>query len=280
MRNKFPVPDVDIRKVDKIPVLKNPLFVSGNFQVNSREYSMAVEGVGSFYAYGGREVQYCPDQKADPDWVNIYLNGPVVAAIFHQRKILNFHASSFIHNRMGIMILGETGAGKTSLTASFTLTGSGFLTDDLTPVIFRESKPFISPLTRDIKLREDTVGQLNINRKTLRAAEAGTGKQYLSMNTSEEAHSLDTIIKIEIGDTLVPNFSDPSPAERFTLLRSEICSWEILAGMPDTETDYLRQLVQVIQQVRFLRVVRPADIRITDLHKAVADYLPGLSGVV
>jgi len=41
------------------------------------------------------------------------------------------------------MICGDAGAGKSSLTASFCLEGAEFLTDDVTPLLFRDGKPFI-----------------------------------------------------------------------------------------------------------------------------------------
>ena len=69
------------------------------------------------------------------------------------------------------------------------------------------------------------------------------------------------------------NFINPDLLEKFSLLRSEICSWEILAGMPETEAEYLHQLLKIVQEVNFVRVVRPADIEIQRLHNAIADYL-------
>jgi len=242
--------------------------------VNYREFALHVEEVGDFYACDGNRVEFSPAKGSDPDWVNLYLNGQVLVALLHQRRIINFHASSFIHEGRGVMILGETGAGKSSLTASFTLNGAGFLSDDLTPVIFRESKPLVWPLHRTIKLRDNTVEQLKISSDKLTEAEAGTGKNYLTVeHATGEDFRLHTIIKIEIGATSTPEFHIPAPAERFSLLRSEICSWDILAGMPDTEADYLQQLLQIVHQTEFVRVVRPAVMGIKVLQEAIEGFL-------
>jgi hypothetical protein len=270
----FPLPDVTAHKTEKIQVVKNPLFSGGNFLVNQQEFGLFAEGIGDFYVCNGKQVDFAPVPGADPDWVDIYLNGQVLVALLHQRSIINFHASSFIHDGRGIMVLGETGTGKSSLTASFTLDGAGFLSDDMTPVIFRKSKPHIWPLYRAIKLRENAVGQLNISREKLKNAEAGTGKQYLHVAQADvEYFPLHTILKIEVGDTAKPEFSEPAPTGKFSILRSEICSWEMLAGMPETEAAYLQQLLHIVEQVRFARVVRPAEIEISALHDAVANYL-------
>ena len=66
-----------------------------------------------------------------------------------------------------------------------------------------------------------------------------------------------------MGDVSSTRFYEPSPAEAFAMLRGEICSWEILAGMPETEAAYLQQLVAIIGKVHFVRVVRPADSKNT-----------------
>ena len=274
MKFKSVLPDIIIRECALPGKEMEPVYSADNLQVNQNEFSLQVPEVGSFYVRDGKEVEYSIVQGADPNWVQLYLNGQVLVALLHQREIINFHASSFIHDGRGVMILGETGAGKSSLTVSFALAGAGFLSDDLTPVIFKRSKPYIWPLFKDIKLRENTVAQLELNREKLREAEKGTGKQYLEVNRANVSdHQLNTVLKIEIGNCRKPEFHTPSPAEKFSLLRSEICSWEMLAGMPETEAAYLQQLLHIVEQVRFVRVVRPAEIEIAVLHAAVRDYL-------
>lgn len=274
MKLQSVLPGISVRQCISPRIINDPGYSGENIQVNQREFATRIEGVGSFYACDGKEVEFSAESGADPDWVQLCLNGQVLVALLHQLRIISFHASSFIHNGLGVMILGETGAGKSSLTVSFALAGAGFLSDDLTPVIFRETVPYIWPLYRDIKLREDTVSQLGVNRQNLREAERGTGKQYLNVHRAEVIdHQLSTILKIEIGNCGKPEFHEPSPAEKFSLLRSEICSWEMLAGMPETEVAYLQQLVKIVEQVKIVRVVRPAGIEIADLHTAVREYL-------
>lgn len=260
-------------------MVSSPTYCSDRFRSSQNEFAIRVSGVGSFCVYGGKEVRFSSIPGADPEWVQLYLNGQVLVALLHQRKIINFHASSFIFMGSGVMVLGDTGAGKSSLTVSFVLSGAGFLSDDLTPVTFREGVPYILPLNRRVKIREGTAVQLNISRERLAEAEAGTGKKYLSLGHGEVAdHRLHTILRIETGDVKEPLFYEPSPAEKFSILRSEICSWEILAGMPETEKEYLRQLVRILEQVHFVRVVRPEEIEISMLHKAVRDYLSEVVG--
>jgi hypothetical protein len=168
---------------------------------------MQVEGVGDFYVCHGSEVEVAPVPEADPEWVNIYLNGQILAALMHQRKIINFHASSFIYKDKGILLLGETGAGKSSLTAAFTLDGAGFLSDDFTPVIFENGLPLIWPVYKKIKLRENTVQQLHIEEDLVKNVEMVTGKYFLDVEKAKVDHyPLEIILKIEIGSIPSPGF--------------------------------------------------------------------------
>ncbi|MZP67240.1 MAG: hypothetical protein GT597_13970 [Bacteroidales bacterium] len=274
MIDDYVLPDVSLREVSAVKTVVNPDFTSGNWQVNQNEYSARVDGVADFYVRDGNYVEFVPDAGANQGWIRLYLRGQVLVALLHQRRILNFHASSFVHDGKGIMVLGDAGTGKSSITASFIIKGAGFLTDDITPVIFRDGDPLIWPIYSDIRLRDSTVEQLQISPDRLSSGEVWTGKHHLRIEgTTAENFPLHMILKIDIGECSSPEFHEPSSADKFSLLRSEICSWEMLAGMAETEAAYLQQLVKIVEQVHIVRVVRPPEISIMQLHEALKGFL-------
>lgn len=270
LEDLFPLDNVVIRKVKEVPQVRSPLYRGVTAVVSQEELLAAATGTGLFFVHDGSLVEYRPDIGADPAWIRLYLNNQVLVALLHQRRVLNFHASGFIYDGLGVMVLGETGAGKSSLTLSFALGGAGFMSDDLTPLAFKDGRPHLKSLHREIKLRQDTLTQLGVGDSSLREAEAGTGKKYLRVAPSETvSHSLDVIFRVETGNVERPLFSEPSPPEKFAILRGEICMSEILAGMPETEALYVSQLAAIVEQVPLVEVIRPRRIRITDLHRAV-----------
>lgn len=270
----FPFEDISVRRsLSKFNPSGNYV-KGGNWFVNQDEYILNVDGTGCFKASYGKEVTFWTDSECDDEWVKLYLRSQVLVAILHQRKIINFHASSFIHNERYIMVMGETGVGKSSLTLSFILGGAGFLTDDLTPVVFTRGRPCVMPLNRRMKIRTSTAAELGVASESLTEAESGTGKKYMEiMPVPSSGHPVDVILKIEVGDVSAPFFEEPAPAEKFSLLRSEVCSWEILAGMPETESSYLQQIVDIVRDVKIFRVTRPAGIRINDFYESVREFL-------
>lgn len=186
---------------------------------------------------------------------------------------MSFHAGSFSYKGDGIIVSGESGAGKSSVVLSFSLGGHDFLSDDVTPVEFIEEKPYIIPFHPKARLRENTIDQFRIERARLTDGEAGSGKSYLEMPAFDGRVPLKIVISIVQDDCREPSFYEPGPAEKFTILRSEICMWEILEGMPEREPQYFGQLMNIISQVRIIRAVRPANIRIEDFRKAIETYI-------
>ncbi len=265
---------VEIVSVARVSEVRHVSFAGQDFIAGESEYLLKVPGVADFYVSGGNRVEYRLHEGADPDWVQLILNSRVLVALLHQRGIVSFHAGSFVHNGRGVMVIGATGAGKTSLTLAFALNGAGFLADDLTPVVFPGGVPSVMPLHRRVKLRPDTARQLAIYPSRLTEAERGTGKLYLPLTPVQDtSYPISIIIHLETGQAERPLFNEPTSAERFALLRSEICSWEMLAAMPETEKAYLQQLVDMIHQVRFIRVVRTDTITVSTLYQAVKEYL-------
>jgi hypothetical protein len=47
----------------------------------------------------------------------------------------------------------------------------------------------------------------------------------------------------------------------------------MLAGMPETEAAYLQQLLNVVSKTKMVKIVRPEEILITELHNAIEEYL-------
>ncbi len=274
MRYVSPLDGVSVRESDSVPAVELPVRSGSGWQANNTECALQAEGVGEFHICNGDTVTYAPVPGADRGWVRLWLNSQVLVALLHQRKIINFHASSFVHNGLGVMVLGETGAGKSSLTLAFALRNGGFLTDDITPVIFAGSGPCIMPLNRKVKIRKDTAEKLGIDSSLLSDAESGIGKLYFRPEPFQtEPHPLNLIIQITTGHNHKTALTCPPAPERFSLLRSEVCSWEILAGMPETEKAYLEQLVRIVEKTTFIRARRSPETELNNFYEAVREEI-------
>lgn len=270
----FPLDDVDIQRVDEISRVEQPFYSNNWMSISASEFSMRVENVGSFYARNGKQIEYSPNENADPATIELYMNGSVYGAILHQRRILPLHGSSFIFNGSGVMFCGDSGAGKSSLTTSFCLNGAGFLTDDVTPILYEDEKPHIWPKSGKIKLWDDSLQQFNKEKNDLTKIRPEDEKYYFPANAMQhEAYPLNQILILQITDSKEVTFEKVEKVEAFTYLHNEIYRREFLGAMPETEAAYLKQISSICNQINIHRLNRPASIIISDMHEHVRLFL-------
>jgi hypothetical protein len=263
---RFPIKDVEIQIVSTKKIIDNPGYSNHYVSLNQQEFLLDLAGVGYFYVSNGNRIEIMPYAEATQNVLELYLNGSVYGAVLHQRKILPLHGSCFSFQDLGVMICGESGVGKSSLTAAFCLNGADFLTDDVTPVIFKADKPHIWAISDRIKLWSDSLQQLNQEEKELVRIVPEWGKFYFPMESEKgELFGLDHLFILEVYDE--PNMShwNLEGVEKFAALRNEIYRWEYLKGMPQSEASYLKQLIVISQTVRVTKVARPANITIEQL---------------
>ena len=274
MKLRFPLSDVTIEISDHAKEVESPHYEDGFIRVNQREFSMNVEGVARFYVSEGNYIAISPYPGAAQNSIELFLNGSAYGAILHQRGILPMHGSSFCHNNTGIMVCGDSGAGKSSLTASFCLNGAEFLTDDVTPMLFEKDIPCIWVMSDRIKLWSDSLKQLNHNPEGLHRIIPKTDKFYFPMRSEKgKVFPLKQIILLSIHDKSNVDFIEINGFEKFQALRNEIYRWEYLAGMPKTDALYFKQLSNISHFTKITKVMRPSVITIEALQNKIVDFL-------
>ncbi|MDZ7717549.1 MAG: hypothetical protein U5K72_01865 [Balneolaceae bacterium] len=273
----FPLDDVQIQQVDSVSQIREPAYSNSWMSISPTEFSMTVKNVGSFYACNGKRIEYSPDKKADAASLELYMNGSVYGAILHQRRILPLHGSSFIYNQKSVMFCGDSGAGKSSLTTSFCLNGAGFLTDDVTPILFEEGKPHIWPKTGKIKLWDDSLQQFKKKKSDLTKIRPEDEKYYFEIESNQtEACPLNSILILQVTEDDDVSFEKVEKVEAFSYLHQEIYRREYLFAMPEAEAAYLKKISSICEQVSITKVQRPQSISIGKMREIIANHLKSI----
>ncbi|WP_340112524.1 hypothetical protein [Maribellus mangrovi] len=263
---RFPLKDVEIRITDTPTKIADPLFCKDQQCSAPDEFSMYMEGAGWLYTQGGNRLEFAPDTDAQDEIIEILVGNWGLVSLLHQRKWLNFHASAFALNEKGIMVCGDSGAGKSSLTAGFCAQGATFMNDDVTVIEFNDSKPMIRHLSTKMALTENTLSQLPNNKQKWSGVNPFNQKKWFEQEAPSETYApLDHVLWIVKGKTKQLKLTELEPMQRFILLRGEICGWEMLAGMKETEAYYLHKLLEISQNVQITRVDRPEEFPLNDL---------------
>ena len=248
------------------PPIVDPLLSLRHIQLNEERFLLHVRNVASYLVEHGEQITVYPHKDADNDSVNLFLNGSVLGALLHQRAMLPFHGSTFNYNGTIVMICGNSGSGKSSVTAAFCQNGARFINDDITPVRITQTETRVIPIRTRIKLWEDSLRSLKINHEKLDKIRPSIAKFYIP---SQEIYPHEDVLNhlIVLRSNEQGNFQTKEfkGMDKYNLLRHQIYRKSYLKGMPETEKTYFKQLLQMGQNVRVTQVIRPQHCNIYDL---------------
>ena len=242
----------------------NPHFACSQMQVDEDDFYLNVIDVASYRVKNGDSVQVFAHEKADLDSIKLFLNGSVLGAVLHQRGILPFHGSCFLYEQKGILICGQSGSGKSSVTAAFCQDGAVFINDDITPVEITESEINIIPIKTRIKLWDDSIKKLEIENDNFDKIRPNLDKFYLP-NTEEfqckqALHHIVLLCKHNKEEFASDELEGMA---KYNVLRQQIYRKMYLKGMPERQKAYFKQLFLLAKNVKVTRIMRPQMAAIT-----------------
>lgn len=267
--------DVNICVVDERRRVIAPNYTDEWNEINQQEFTLDVEDVAWFYVADGNSIEIMLYPGYSSSSVELFLNSSIYAAILHQRKILPLHASCFSYDEKNILVCGDSGAGKSSLTVAFCQAGSDFITDDVSPIFFENSLPSVLSLSDRVKLWDDALQQLNIDIRKLGKIQEDIEKFYLPLGTSTRSlFPLHIIFILQVHEAITTvRFEPVKGGEKLSLLRTQIYKPEMLPGMPDNDIIYFQQLTAICNSVTIVKVIRPSNLRIQHLMDEVKCFI-------
>ncbi|MEA1877571.1 MAG: hypothetical protein U9N86_11970 [Bacteroidota bacterium] len=257
-----------------LPVLENALFQRSFLRLNEQEFALDVKDVAQYYVRDGKEIHFKVYEQSDKASVDLYLEGSVLGALLHQRGILPFHGSSFLHKGKGIMICGHSGVGKSSLTMSFCQKGDLLINDDISPVLIDQQNIVLLPLKTRIKLWDNTLEQLQIPSEGLTKIRPDMNKYYLEdLDTSKDHVVLDHLIILGVHNKSEFVETELKGTEKYNALRIQVYRRMYLKGMPKRERIYFKEMLQLARQVKVTCLVRPQKIKIQDVQARIKEII-------
>jgi hypothetical protein len=117
----------------------------------------------------GKKIIVAPFMYSDPDKVRLFILGSCMGAVLVQRKHLPLHGSAIAIDGKAYALVGDRGAGKSTLASAFLSNGFYLLSDDIIAVSFSEDKtPFVTPGFPQQKLWKDSLEELGMEKRNFR----------------------------------------------------------------------------------------------------------------
>jgi len=137
-------------------------------------------GLASYRVTSGRTIRVFVAEGADASLVRLFLLGPALAILLHQRKWLVLHASAVSINGRAAVFVGNKGYGKSTLAAALLARGHPLIADDLAPIDFSDpSRPVIHPGFPQLKIAPATAERLGHQSDSLSLLHSSLKKKAL-----------------------------------------------------------------------------------------------------
>jgi energy-coupling factor transporter ATP-binding protein EcfA2 len=113
-------------------------FRSEDIMISPNSYLLHVKGVASYFVSGGKQIEIEKDPAGDLDSVRLFCLSNAFAALLHQRNLIPLHCSAFIDKGELVLIMGDSGAGKSTTLAAMMNQGYQPFSDDVCVPFFKE----------------------------------------------------------------------------------------------------------------------------------------------
>jgi len=137
--------------------------VSGLARISKDSYWFYIKGVGSFEIKDGCEILLSPEVDASLRTVEMYVLGTCFGVLMIQNGDFPLHGSFVMYKNAGIGIIGDSGAGKTSLASGFSLNEGKIVTDDVMRITYELDNPYVNASYPSQKIWGNTASKLSIN---------------------------------------------------------------------------------------------------------------------
>src|SRR6185369_17221085 len=208
----------------------------------------------------GREIVVRPHERADERALALFLAGPALAVALHQRGRLVLHATAVAIGGRALAILGEKGAGKSTLAAALTRRGYRLLSDDIVAIEERAG-------TASLKIQPEAAQALGVDPGTLALVHPDSEKRAWPGGAGEDAPPATPITTLLVASAgTEPSLAPLAASATFLeLVRHTYGSRYDLAHRSGTGARHFQQVSALVRTAGAHRLVRGDDLaRLTE----------------
>lgn len=124
--------------------------------------TLFLKNIALFMIKQGQTIRCHPAPNVKPHQLSLALSGIVMAALLYQRGCFITHGSAVSISGQGILFLGDSGAGKSSLAIALHQRGYPIVTDDLAVIVERNGIPYMLPAFPQMRVTQNSAKALGL----------------------------------------------------------------------------------------------------------------------
>ncbi|MDY6152683.1 MAG: hypothetical protein SPI06_04660, partial [Terrisporobacter sp.] len=102
-----------------------------------------IDNVATYRVTNGNLIEFEPCENADPYLLRVFLMCSCLGFIMIQRDIVAIHGGTIVIDNKAIILTGNRGAGKSTLTTALRLKGYPFISDDVAAIEIKDNIPMV-----------------------------------------------------------------------------------------------------------------------------------------
>jgi hypothetical protein len=280
----FEIPElIEIKKTDKINFkiekgtvpkeIEKPEKKGVFYQISQKEFLLNIKDTADYYVYNSEKIIVQPHKNAKQEAINLFLLGSVIGVIIFQKNKIPFHGSSVIINNKAIIISGVSGAGKSTIVANFIKKGFPLLSDDVVSLFQDDKKILAEPGFPQIKLWEDSLKMLSINKKLKKIRPELNKYRYPVKNFETKNHEISAIFIIKTKNTFGVEINEIKGVEKFKILNRNIYRKQFIEGLK-VQKNQFKIISNLAASTKVYIIERPnANNTIEDVSKKIIEKL-------
>lgn len=260
--------DTDIiLTIGNIPVLKATNVATNLLVANDDETIITYKGYASYYVGFGNRIIVKPVKGASEYSVRRFVVSSCMSLIMTQRSMLPIHSACLkLPNDKTVLIIGESGAGKSSLATAIRKNGGTYLSDDITGISIEDMGVIAHPGYSEIRLWKQTIDEYNDEEQVMDISPVPDleGKYYYVESSSFEFTSrpIDLIVYLKHSDQEDVSIEKLEGFSKVELLLKQAVNLQLLPLMNKEKEQF--GLVSKLSQTKMYKLCRPKDILTMD----------------
>ncbi|SFC34906.1 hypothetical protein [Butyrivibrio sp. YAB3001] len=233
--------------------LHREYYITKKFTAFSCEY-------GFFLIQNGNEIKYKRSEDHSFMETVTFILGYCFSIILFQRNIMAIHCSVVSNDKGAILISGNSGAGKSTVTRNFLEKGYRFMADDVAAVTIANNKPLVYHTFPYQKLCFNEIEKRNINVSEIININEERDKYLVPVKHDFEKHPqfIRFLVVITTGDVKDIVMEKLTGFEHFVLLRSNLFIHPLKGGW-ENEKEFTRMCLLVSSLLPVYLIIRPRE---------------------
>ena len=219
-----------------------------------------INDVATYRVTNGNLIEFEPCENADPYLLRVFLMCSCLGFIMIQRDIVAIHGGTIVIDNKAIILTGNRGAGKSTLTTGLRLKGYPFISDDVAAIEIKDNIPMVKHGFPYQKLCSSAMDKLGYDKEKYFSFMSDTEIKYL-VNAHDDFIYEDTrlfaLCELSVGDVEEVQIEEIKGSEKLNKLITNRYRVEFVQAMGGISPIAFKILLQIAKNIKFYKIIRP-----------------------